>query len=71
MDTTLLLKITQLVMSIIIIGLVMLQHQESGFYSNTTNINRTRRGTEKLIYRMTIVFGILFVAVTVANLYFA
>lgn len=71
MDISLILYIAQLIISIVIVTLVMMQSQESGFYSNTTNINRTKRGPEKVIYRLTMLFGILFVAVTIANLSYA
>jgi len=67
MDIKLALRITQLIVSIIIVTLVMLQQQDSGFYSQNSNINRTKRGTEKLVHNLTIVFGLIFTIVSIAN----
>jgi preprotein translocase subunit SecG len=63
------INILLVVISIAIIFFVVIQQQESGFYSNTSNINRTRRGSEKLIYNLTILFGFLFVVLSIAGLF--
>lgn len=68
MDIKFILNIIQLIMSFGIVGFVIIQQQESGLYSNTSNINRTRRGMEKLVYNLTIVFGIIFIGATLASL---
>jgi protein translocase SecG subunit len=70
MDITLILKLLQVLVSLFIIALVMLQQQNSGFYSSTSNINRSRRGPEKLVYNLTIISGIVFVIITTANILF-
>ena len=62
------LYIVQIVSSIIIVTLVLLQQQDSGFYANNTNARRTRRGTEKLIYNLTVLFGVIFVVTAIINL---
>jgi preprotein translocase subunit SecG len=58
-----------IVISIGIIFFVIIQQQESGFYSNTSNINRTRRGADKLVYNLTILFGVLFIALSITSLF--
>ena len=57
------------VVSVAIIVLVLIQQQEAGFYTNTTNINRTRRGAEKLLYNATIILSIIFVGLTLLSLF--
>ena len=69
MDIQLVLNILTLIISVVIIALVLIQQQESGFYSDTANVNRSRRGTEKLVFNLTIVFGTLFVVISLANLF--
>ncbi len=69
MDLGFLLNLSAIIISIILVGLVVIQQQESGFYSDTANINRTKRGTEKLVFNLTIIFGILFIVVSLINLF--
>ncbi len=57
----------QIISAIGIIGLVLLQQQDTGFYSSNSNINRTRRGIEKVTYNMTIAMIIVFVASSILN----
>ncbi|PIR42402.1 preprotein translocase subunit SecG [candidate division WWE3 bacterium CG_4_9_14_0_2_um_filter_35_11] len=61
------LNTIQILASIVIIVLVLIQQHESGIYSKTSNINRSRRGTEKVVYNLTIVFGTIFVIASIAN----
>lgn len=68
MDIKLILNIIQLITSFGIVAFVIVQQQESGLYSNTSNINRTRRGMEKLIYNLTIIFGIVFIGSSLASI---
>ena len=65
------LMIIQIIVSIALIGLVLIQQQDSGFYSSTTNINRSRRGTEKVVYNLTIFVGLLFVVLSIINTIYA
>lgn len=65
------LMIIQILVSIALIGLVLIQQQDSGFYSSTTNINRSRRGTEKVVYNLTIFVGLLFVVLSIINTIYA
>lgn len=61
------LNALQVLSGIIVIVLVLLQQNESGWNSAGSNLNRTRRGAEKLIYIMTIVAGSLFVILSIIN----
>jgi len=61
------LNIIQIILGILIVIFVLLQQQDTGFYSQGTNMPRTRRGTEKLLYNMTIIVGILFILISIAN----
>ncbi|OGC46974.1 preprotein translocase subunit SecG [candidate division WWE3 bacterium RIFCSPHIGHO2_01_FULL_35_17] len=67
MQISFILNAIQMITSIGIIGLVLIQQHESGIYSKTSNINRTRRGTEKVVYNLTIIFGTIFVIASIAN----
>lgn len=69
MDMQTLINIGIIIVSIAIIAFVIIQQQESGFYSNTSNINRTRRGAEKLVYNLTILCGFLFIVLSIAGLF--
>ncbi len=57
----------QVLAGLAIIGLVLLQQQDTGFYSSTSNINRSRRGVEKFTYNLTFVVVIIFVVASIAN----
>lgn len=57
----------QIVTGLAIIGLVLLQQQDTGFYSSTSNINRSRRGVEKFTYNLTFAIGFIFIASSIAN----
>lgn len=61
------LDIVQLTLAILLMGLVIIQHGESGLYSATSNINRSRRGLDKFIFRITFVVIIAMVGVAIAN----
>lgn len=67
MQITAVLNLIQILASVAIIALVLIQQHESGIYSKTSNINRSRRGTEKVVYNLTIVFGTIFVITSIAN----
>jgi protein translocase SecG subunit len=61
------LDVIQLILSILLMGLVILQQGESGLYSATSNINRTRRGVDRFVFRMTFVVIAAIVGVAIAN----
>ena len=66
-----LLLLAQLIVSVVLVVLILLQQrgtalgsafgQEGGFYG-------TLRGVEKKIFRLTIVFGVLFIVLALLNL---
>lgn len=67
MDITPILNVLQVLSGLLIIALVLLQRQDTGFYSSSTNINRTRRGLEKVTYNLTIFTGVMFTLISIAN----
>lgn len=64
----------QVIVSIILIGLILIQERSSGlsslFGGSGTTPYQTRRGTEKLIFTSTVITGIIFILLAVANLIF-
>jgi len=62
------IRIIQIVLSIAVIFFVLLQVRGAGlgsaFGSTTSSVFKTRRGVERLIFNITIVFVILFAAVS-------
>lgn len=61
------LDVIQLILSLLLMGLVILQQGESGLYSATSNINRTRRGVDRFVFRMTFIVIAAIVGVAIAN----
>ncbi|OGC51898.1 preprotein translocase subunit SecG [candidate division WWE3 bacterium RIFCSPLOWO2_01_FULL_39_13] len=57
----------QVFFGVIVIVLVLLQQNESGWNSAGSNLNRTRRGAEKLMYVMTIASGLIFIILSIIN----
>ncbi len=63
----------QIILSVILVGLVLMQYSEAGAGSafgggDITSGIRTRRGPEKIVFYTTIVVTLLFVASAVAAL---
>lgn len=67
MNISIILNTLQLILGVLLIALVLLQQQESGFYADSQNIKYSRRGSEKLIYNLTIIVGVLFIISSLAN----
>ena len=68
------LNIVQIIISIIVIGVVLLQARGSGFsatFSSDTSIYRTRRGVEKTLFNVTIGLAVLFVAISILSVIFS
>ena len=63
------LDLAQIVISVILILLVILQMQDNGMYSSFSNINRTKRGSEKLIFRFTIFLIATMLVISAINFY--
>lgn len=66
------LSIAQLVVSVLLIALILLQERSSGlsgiFGGSGEGFYQTRRGLEKLVFYGTIVLAILFAALAIAGL---
>ena len=66
-----LIKIALIVLGVILALLVILQQGESGLsetFGGQSNFLTTRRGTEKWIFTVTIIIGIIFVGLCLALL---
>src|SRR6266852_5163266 len=64
------LQIIQIVLSLALIVVVLLQSRGSGFsatFSADTSIYRTRRGVERTLFQFTIGLAIIFVLVSLAS----
>jgi preprotein translocase subunit SecG len=67
------LNIVQIFVSIVLIGVLLLQARGSGFsatFSSDSSIYRTRRGVEKTLFNATIGLAILFIIVSVVSVVF-
>lgn len=68
------LNIVQIIVSVVVIAVVLLQTRGSGFsatFSSDTSIYRTRRGVERTLFNVTIGLAVLFIAVSIASVIFA
>ena len=69
----LLLSITQIVISILLVALILLQERSSGlsgiFGGGETGSYQTRRGLERLIFRATIVLTVCFAGLGMLGLF--
>lgn len=64
------LNIVQILVSIVVIAVVLLQSRGSGFsatFSSDTSIYRTRRGVERTLFNATIALAVLFVVVSIVS----
>lgn len=62
------LQIVQIVLSITLIGLILMQGKSGGLgsaFGGDGGVYRTKRGVEKLVYQSTIVFSIIFFLVAI------
>jgi protein translocase SecG subunit len=59
--------------AIVIIGILLLQVRGSGssLFGEATSTFRSRRGVDQLLFRATIILGMVFVAVAIANVRFS
>ena len=67
-------EIVQIFVSLVLIGVLLLQARGSGFsatFSSDSSIYRTRRGVEKTLFNVTIVLAILFVIVSILSVAFS
>jgi len=69
------ISIAQVIVSIIMIVLILLQNSTAGVGgafggADTAGVQNTRRGAEKQLLNLTIVFAILFALLSLAALFF-
>lgn len=68
------LKITQIVISLALILVVLLQQRGaslSGAFGGTSTAFRSRRGIEKFLYNVTIVIAVIFALISLAVVFWA
>ena len=68
------LYIVQIFISVVLIGVLLLQARGSGFsatFSSDSSIYRTRRGVEKTLFNATIVLAIIFVVISIISVAFS
>lgn len=66
------LKIFQLIVSILLILMIMVQNRSSGLsatFGGSGTVSTTKRGAEKIVFRATIVLAILFVLSSLAFIF--
>lgn len=61
--------IAQLVMSILLMGLILLQKESSGAFTigGVASSYGAKRGAEKTVFLLTIIIGILFIILSLLN----
>lgn len=67
------LNIAQMLLSIVLIGVVLLQVKGSGLggiFGQETSVFRTKRGVEKTLFQFTIVLAVLFVIISLLSVRF-
>lgn len=66
------IQIVQFILSILLIIFILLQHRGTGLggaFGGESSIYRSKRGIEKFLYLATIVIAVLFVLLSIANLF--
>jgi preprotein translocase subunit SecG len=66
--------IVQIFVSVVLIGVLLLQARGSGFsatFNSDSSIYRTRRGVEKTLFNITIALAVLFVVVSILSVAFS
>lgn len=67
------LNIIQIIISTLLIIVILLQQKGSGLgaaFGGESNVYRTKRGAEKTLFILTIIFAILFLATALASIIF-
>ncbi len=66
------MHLAQVVISVALIGIVLLQTRNSGLGSSFggDSIYKTRRGLDRTLYQMTIVLAVLFAVISLASVLF-
>jgi preprotein translocase subunit SecG len=62
--------VTQIVISVILIILILLQAKGVGLGRTSTTLNyHSKRGMEKIVFRLTIIMAVIFVIVALAGFF--
>jgi preprotein translocase subunit SecG len=64
------LNIVQILISVVLIGVLLLQARGSGFsatFNSDSSIYRTRRGVEKTLFNVTIGLAVVFIIVSIMS----
>lgn len=65
------IAIVQIVLSVILVSLILLQVKGSGLgstFGGEMAFYRTKRGAERILFYLTIIFSVLFLAATIIGL---
>ena len=68
-----LIYILQILISVLLMVTILMQQKGSGLgagFGGEGTIYRTKRGAEKFIFRLTIILAVLFLATSLANMFF-
>ncbi|MEK9130920.1 MAG: preprotein translocase subunit SecG [Patescibacteria group bacterium] len=68
-----LLNVLQIVLAVLLTTAILLQARGTGLsatFGGEGNVYRTKRGVEKRLFQLTIIFAILFFSVSLANVIF-
>ncbi len=67
------LELAQVLVSVILVGVILMQVRESGsgFFGNAQSTFRTRRGLEKTLFQFTIVLAVVFLIMSIISVRFA
>jgi len=66
------LNIIQIILSVLLITAILLQHRGTGLggaFGGDSNMYRSKRGLEKFLFNATIVIAILFVGISITNIF--
>ncbi len=66
------LYILQIIISILLVVVILMQQKGSGLgaaFGGDAAVYRTKRGAEKVMFRLTIILAFLFLATALANLF--
>ncbi len=63
-----LLLVAQILSSILLVGVILIQTRGTGFGRGSSHASFTRRGLEKLVFRLTFVLVAIFLVVSILRL---
>ena len=69
-----LLQIAQIIVAVLLIVFILVQQRGAGLggiFGGEGGVYRTKRGIEKTLFILTIIFAFLFIAISLANVFLA